>query len=357
LIFEIVQDGEKWFICPQYLPETFTDKRDIRSVKSLVSTTLPKYCFTLSYPKFLPVSTFLKWMAMHGKDHVEYWYNKNELLFVENKKVAYAKCVRTKDERSITIQIQDRDASTAKQLFEELLSIDFPSDLQVSVNEGKNFVEVKELQNAHRQNSKTVKDINSNYLEIKDFEFLFGKESSNPKPPTTMDYKIRIKNALAALEGSHATVYFTEMSAVMEEYDSIIAFEDKNLFSGYKFEHKEKGINLDFSRRLRHFAIDLKDYLDKKLLEEKLTQTLNTLPATTKQEVIEQVSEVKEVKGDTQSSKAKEIFNTVMEKLAMAGITIGGTWAMGFVLQSLGIDKETITTFMEIFKAFSDNKE
>jgi hypothetical protein len=63
------------------------------------------------------------------------------------------------------------------------------------------------------------------------------------------------------------------------------------------------------------------------------------------------------VKGATESSKARQIFNTVMEKLAMAGITIGSTWAMTYLLQKLGIDKEAVTTFMEIFKAFSDNKE
>jgi hypothetical protein len=133
----------------------------------------------------------------------------------------------------------------------------------VSVNEGKNFVEVKELQNAHRQNSKTVKDINSNYLEIKDFEFLFGKESSNPNPPTPMDYKIRIKNALAALESALIEVYFEEMNAVVEEYASKITTTDKYALARFerRFMHGEK--DSEFAEQLKLFAKKLRDYLMK----------------------------------------------------------------------------------------------
>jgi ABC-type multidrug transport system fused ATPase/permease subunit len=179
------------------------------------------------------------------------------------------------------------------------------------------------------------------------------------KTETPMDYKIRIKNALAALENASKAVYFEEMNAVVEEYASKITTTDKYALARFERRFMHDGEkDSEFVQQLELFAKKLRDYLMKQdEVEVQLIQTLDNLPATTKEEIVAQVSEVKEVKGATESSKARQIFNTVMEKLAMAGISIGGTWAMGFVLQSLGIDKETITTFMEIFKAFSDNKE
>jgi Leucine-rich repeat (LRR) protein len=179
LIFEVDRMNRQWFICPQYLPEALSEE-DMYVIDGHRESNNIKYSFTLSYPKFLPVSTFLKFLAKHGKNHVRYWYCKNELFFVENKKVVDAKCVRTKEERSITMYIQNGDTETAQKLFEELLSIDLPSDLQISVNEGKDFVEVKKLRNAFEKDFQEIESLQGNRLEIKVFWFLFERNETKP---------------------------------------------------------------------------------------------------------------------------------------------------------------------------------
>ena len=178
LIFEIERMDKKWFICPQFLPSEIKGK-DLYSVESHRKSKKIQYSFTLSYPKFLPVSTFLKFLAKHGKNHIHYWYSKNELLFIEKDKAVDTKCIRTKEERSITISVQDKDSKTSQRLFEELLNIDFPSDLRVSVNEGNDFVEVKKLQDKIKKEAQAtqIESIENKSLNIQDFWFLFGKET------------------------------------------------------------------------------------------------------------------------------------------------------------------------------------
>lgn len=75
LIFEIERMGKKWFICPQFLPNEINGE-SLYSVESHRKSTKIQYSFTLSYPKFLPVSTFLKFLAKHGKNHIHYWYSR-----------------------------------------------------------------------------------------------------------------------------------------------------------------------------------------------------------------------------------------------------------------------------------------
>lgn len=179
LIFEIDRMGKQWFICPQFLPDEIKGE-SLYSVESHRKSSKIQYSFTLSYPKFLPISTFLKFLAKHGKNHIHYWYSKNEFLFIEDNKAIDAKCVRTQEERSITISIQDRDSKISQKLFEELLNIDYPSDLRVSVNEGKDFVEVKKLQSKIKAESQAtqIESIENKSLNLKDFWFLFGKEEN-----------------------------------------------------------------------------------------------------------------------------------------------------------------------------------
>lgn len=136
---------------------------------------------------------------------------KNELLFIENDKVVDAKCIRTKEKRNITISVQDKDSKTSQRLFEELLNIDFPSDLRVSVNEGNDFVEVKKLQNKIREesNATQIESIKGKNLNIQDFWFLFGKEHSRKEK--TMEEKERNDIFISYAHHEEDKSYFDEI--------------------------------------------------------------------------------------------------------------------------------------------------
>lgn len=145
LIFELERFGERFFVAPQYLPEQFNPETQM-TVESFEITCQITHCFTLSYPDFLPASTFLNFLVIYGNLQLNYWYNKNELVFVKNSKVVMAKCVRTAEKRYISIHIQDGDDSLTAEIFQELLRIDSNPLIEVSID-GEEFDPLAEIQN------------------------------------------------------------------------------------------------------------------------------------------------------------------------------------------------------------------
>jgi hypothetical protein len=349
LIFEAKDETETFWIAPQYLPETL--KNDKSFNKQINKS---KLALVFRFSRFMPDNVMINFLSRYGS-FAEDIYWKNGIYFTKN---GIDCIVQKKNEKDLEVWIdKNQDGKTVlKEIVEAFTEFGKNAKTEISLD-NQDFVSFQELKNDFEKGFREIKSLQGNRLEIEDFWFLFGKESSNPKPPTTMDYKTYISNALKQLERAEYASYFSQMDQVVFSNPKVTS-RRRTTYSDLKNDFIGGFSGSRFAGQLEAYAKDLRNYLmEQEEVEVQLTQTLNTLPATTKEEIVAQVSEVKEVKGDTQSSKARQIFNKVMEKLATAGISIGSNWAMNFVLKSLGIDKEAIPTFMEIFKAFSDNKE
>lgn len=180
LVFEIERLNQKYFIAPQYLLEKFDEETQI-TINSFEESNNLQHCFTFSYPDFLPVSVFLKFLAVYGNQHLNYWYNKNELVFSKNGKVVSAKCTRNKEIRQIAIQIQDNDARLTKELFDELYQIDKSSTLEVSVNQ-QDFVNIQKLDKKRNDRFHEIESSKGKTLQVSDFSTLFD---GNPNQMNT----------------------------------------------------------------------------------------------------------------------------------------------------------------------------
>ncbi len=147
LIFELRSPKRQasFFVAPQFLPEGYSDIAQ-NLINIIKKTSNIQHSFTLSYPDFLPVSTFLRFQAIYGNRHLDYHYNKNELVFELDSKVVMAKCTRTAEKRQISISIQDGDEHLRAQLLQELWLIDDNPRIQISVD-GSNFEPLGEIRN------------------------------------------------------------------------------------------------------------------------------------------------------------------------------------------------------------------
>ncbi|MCU0393480.1 MAG: hypothetical protein MUE81_20390 [Thermoflexibacter sp.] len=213
LIFEIEKDEERLFIAPQYLPEQF-DKATKGFVDSFEQTNNIKDCFTIAYD-FLPVSVFLKFLAIYGNRHYKYWYNKNQLVFIKSKKVVFAQCVRNSEKRQISIKIQDGDLGLAKELFEALLSIDNTEKLQISLD-NQNFVYYQKLKAMQEKGFVEIESLQGNRLKISSFSFLFGIHNPIQTPQNSFEEtKTRILNAI---ENADLAKAFELIDSLKTEY-------------------------------------------------------------------------------------------------------------------------------------------
>ncbi|OJJ22385.1 hypothetical protein BKI52_06800 [marine bacterium AO1-C] len=145
LIFEIQRFGKQFFITPQYLPEKFDEEIQL-AIDTFKDTSKPKPCFVLSYPDFLPVSVFLKFLAIYGNLHKQHWYNKNELVFIKDDQVIVAKCTRNQDIRQISIEISGKHSKLTQEMFDALYAIDSSENLKASID-GKVFTSIEEIRN------------------------------------------------------------------------------------------------------------------------------------------------------------------------------------------------------------------
>ena len=162
LIFEIQRFGKESFITPQYLPEEFDEETQL-AVDTFKATNKPKLCFILSYPDFLPVSVFLKFLAIYGNLHEQHWYTKNELVFIKNNQVVVAKCTRDQYIRQISIEISGKHSKLTQEMFDTLYTIDPSDNLQVSID-GKEFHSNEEIRNPKYRS-----------IYQKDFWFILGE--------------------------------------------------------------------------------------------------------------------------------------------------------------------------------------
>ncbi|MBX7243576.1 MAG: caspase family protein [Bacteroidia bacterium] len=145
LIFEVEKGGKKRLIAPQYLSESFsTDQQEL--IEELETSRNIQPSFTLSYPDFLPVSTFLRFLAEYGSKHHRCWYNKNELVFKKDNKFVFAKCTRTKDTRQISIRIENNDAALRSEIFHKLYEISPIQNVEILI-EGKSTEKYSDIIN------------------------------------------------------------------------------------------------------------------------------------------------------------------------------------------------------------------
>jgi GTPase SAR1 family protein/Leucine-rich repeat (LRR) protein len=133
LVFEIIRTGKRYFIAPQYLPNTFNAETAM-VVSAFEQTTRPIHCFTVSFPHFLPAHVFLRFLAHYGTQHLNYWYNRNELVFVKDGKTVFAKCIRDAPTRQISIAIQGGNEALTFELFQEVAKSFNGNDVSISLD-------------------------------------------------------------------------------------------------------------------------------------------------------------------------------------------------------------------------------
>ncbi len=171
LIFEIERMGKPYFIVPQYLPSKCTNPSAMRMT---FRGRQMRHCFTLSFPKFLPKSHFLQFIADHGSSNIDYLYWKNGLLFFHNELTVFAKCNYSAQKISIGVGAGSALTQTVAELFQWFLQNDKISpDTEISLD-GTCFIPIAELRNYHRQNISTPFLYKNAKHRVGDYWFLFG---------------------------------------------------------------------------------------------------------------------------------------------------------------------------------------
>jgi hypothetical protein len=150
-----------------------------------------QHVFTLNYPVFLPKSNFLRFIARFGNKSIRYLYWKNGFLFFHNNNIVLAECITDSKERAIKISVDNKNRTTAKELFDSLVEIDDAEDLEVSVNR-IHFVQVKKIAQKIKENRQEIDTASLETLNTEDFHFLF--KTDNPSsPPKDKDMNKEVK--------------------------------------------------------------------------------------------------------------------------------------------------------------------
>ncbi|MBD0287517.1 MAG: TIR domain-containing protein [Flavisolibacter sp.] len=181
LIFKIEKGETVKYVVPQYLPKECPNPE---ALELATEGKQMEHAFTLYYPDFLPKSNFLRLLSKYGRRNIRYLFWKTGLLFFLNKKTVFARCINTREERKIIIQVENNDAATVKEVFDALLEIDNAENLQVSVNE-KDFVAVKKLKEKFANNLREIDSFQGGTLSVSEFERLLGKEQTTHITKTT----------------------------------------------------------------------------------------------------------------------------------------------------------------------------
>jgi len=177
LIFEVRSKGGIHYIVPQYLPKECQNKSALELVLSCKNMV---HAFTVSYPRFMPGSNFLRLISRYGSEHLEYLYWKKGLVFFKNGKTVFVECINNVNERKIRVSVQDLDGDVAVDVFETILDIDLSEDLEVSIDE-VNYVQYSLLKRKVTGGHVEVDTAKGNTLATKDFNYLFKMEQTNLK--------------------------------------------------------------------------------------------------------------------------------------------------------------------------------
>jgi Leucine-rich repeat (LRR) protein/GTPase SAR1 family protein len=175
LIFEVRSEKNLNYIVPQYLSGTCGDQKAL----SLVLAHKVMTCsFTVSYPRFMPISNFLRLISTYGSDHLYDLYWKNGLVFFKNGKTVFIECINNIDERKIKVNVQDNDKWVAAEIFNRIVEIDPGENIEVSVDQA-NFVSLKKLNEKFLENDEAIEATNGKTQYMKNFAFLLNKNKSH----------------------------------------------------------------------------------------------------------------------------------------------------------------------------------
>ncbi len=343
LLFEVQDRNETFWISPQYLPENLENNKVFQSQFDMASLKL-----IFRFATFMPDNVMINFLSRYGsfaKD--EYW--KNGIYFTKY----YSNCIVVRENATdlyVYAFINQDNNKLLQEVCNAFVEFGKNAKTEISVNQ-KDFVVYTECKDNFERKAKEIKSLQGEILQMKDFWFLFGKQ----KNTTNMHFSQHIKKALTAIENASIAVYFDAMNEVIS--NPKVRREDKTSLNRFekRFISGDKGF--EFYEELETFAKRLLKHLNQQEeVETTLQENIQKLPTITKQEIVESIATIKEVKGSENTSKAKAILGKIVEKLASSGITLAASWTAYFVLQNMGIDKATIDLFLEVYKNFSDSE-
>lgn len=263
LIFEVRSKEGIKYIVPQYLPKECQNRSALELVLSCKNMV---HAFTVSYPRFMPGSNFLRLISNYGSEHLEYLYWKRGLVFFRNGKTVFVECINNVNERKIRVSIQDLDGEVAVDVFETILDIDLSEDLEVSIDE-VNYVQYALLKRKVTGGHVEVDTAKGETLATKDFNYLFKMEYSHLKKKVIrvfVSYSSKDKNLQELLIDGLRTHLVAR-----SDYDFQI-WSDKAIDMGadWNADIKENIRNADVAILLVSASFAASPYIRKEELEE-----------------------------------------------------------------------------------------
>ncbi len=195
LIFEVEKDGEKLFVAPQYLPKNFLTKAEAKKmqeagkqlpigfpVAETVNAFLKKrdliHSFTLKFPKYIPNSLFLRFIARYGSQSKdEYYYCKTAIAFFnKEEKIAFVSYKQQENDHLIEVKTEKGADDLVQEIYR--FFVDKGNEhTQVSPN-GSDFFLCQGLQEKTHKNER--QSMNGKWLANMEFCFL-GLQEHKPK--------------------------------------------------------------------------------------------------------------------------------------------------------------------------------
>jgi Leucine-rich repeat (LRR) protein len=157
LIFEIKKNEKTLYIAPQYLPLECLQKEEL----AWALDPKPSHCFTLYFPKFLPKSLFLQFIAHYGSQNVKYLYWKNGLVLKHHGFTVFAKC--DYENRKISVAVQNKATKTVREIYQWFKG-KINQEAEISINKSE-FEKID-----------TILNVKYRTVYQKDYWFIFGED-------------------------------------------------------------------------------------------------------------------------------------------------------------------------------------